>query len=40
LEKLKELYLGARLDPELFKLCLMEPLRKRLQNALKITYHI
>jgi len=34
MKKIKELYLGAKLDPELFKLCLMEPLRKRLQITL------
>jgi len=30
LTQLKELYLGARIDDELFKLCRMEPLRRKL----------
>lgn len=34
LEKLTECYLGARIDKELFRLCLMEPLRRRLQTDL------
>jgi putative restriction endonuclease len=38
MKRIKELYLGAKLDPELFKLTLMEPLRKRLQSALIATY--
>lgn len=38
MRRIKELYLGAKLDPELFKLTLMEPLRKRLQIALVNTY--
>jgi putative restriction endonuclease len=38
MKRIKELYLGAKRDPELFKLCLMEPLRKRLQTALITTY--
>jgi putative restriction endonuclease len=38
LKKLKEFYLGAKIDNELFKLCLMEPLRKRLRTTLINTY--
>ena len=38
LTQLKELYLGAKIDDELFKLCLMEPLRRKLQAALMTTY--
>ena len=38
MKRIKELYLGAELDKELFKLTLMEPLRKRLQTALITTY--
>jgi len=37
-EQLKEHYLGARIDSELFKLCLMEPLRRRLRDVLTETY--
>jgi putative restriction endonuclease len=38
MKKIKEIYLGAKLDPELFKLTLMEPLRKKLQTALITTF--
>jgi len=38
MKRIKELYLGAKLDAELFKLTLMEPLRKKLQSALITTY--
>jgi putative restriction endonuclease len=38
MKRVKELYLGAKLDKELFKLVLMEPLRKRLQTILITTY--
>ncbi len=38
MKRIKELYLGTKLDPELFKLALMEPLRKKLQTALISTY--
>ncbi|MFC1524030.1 HNH endonuclease [Thermodesulfobacteriota bacterium] len=38
MKKIRELYLGARIDPELFKLLLMEPLRERLRAVLITTY--
>ena len=38
LDQLKEFYIGAKLDQELFPLLLMEPLRKRLQTALISTH--
>lgn len=38
MKRIKELYLGVKLDPELFKLALMESLRKKLQTALVTTY--
>ena len=38
MEKLQKFYLGARIDHELFKLSLMEPLRRKLQNTLISTY--
>jgi len=37
-KQLRGLYLGAKLDSELFKLTLMEPLRKKLQAVLVATY--
>ena len=38
IKRFKELYLGARIDNELFKLCLMEPLRKKLRDTLIAAY--
>jgi hypothetical protein len=38
MKRLKEFYLGAKIDEELFKLCLMEVLRERLRTALMGTY--
>jgi len=38
MRRIRELYLGARLDEELFPLLLMEPLREKLRTALVKTY--
>jgi putative restriction endonuclease len=38
MKRIRELYLGARLDQELFPLLLMEPLRERLRATLVETY--
>lgn len=38
INKIRDIYLGARLDKELFPLLLMEPLRKKLRRALINTY--
>ena len=38
IKRVRELYLGARLDEQLYPLLLMEPLRRRLKEALVQTY--
>jgi putative restriction endonuclease len=38
MKRIRELYLGAKLDEQLFPLLLMEPLRRKLQRALVQTY--
>ncbi|MDW7773767.1 MAG: HNH endonuclease [Desulfobulbaceae bacterium] len=38
MKRIRELYLGAKLDEQLFLLLLMEPLRRKLRNTLVQTY--
>ena len=38
MKRIRELYLGAKIDDQLFPLLLMEPLRERLRNVLIKTY--